>query len=82
MTGFLFILGGLLVSGAAIPQLLRLIRRKSSKDISLLFYSVLSLGILAMEVAGILDGQVFFPIANGLALIMTTVIWAFVVKYR
>ena len=82
MANFLFILGGLLVTGAAIPQLLRLIRRKSSKDISLLFYSILLLGIISLEVAGILDGQVFFPIANGLALIMTTVIWVLVLRYR
>lgn len=64
-----------------IPQLMKIIKTKETKDISLLMYIVLALGILLWLIYGFLIFAFPVIIANGVVLILALVIIVLKIKY-
>ncbi len=57
-----------------LPQAVRIIRLKEARDISLLTYLLLEVGILLWLVYGIMIGKMPIIVANGVTLFFTTAI--------
>ena len=57
-----------------LPQAIRIIKLKEARDISLLTYLLLEVGILLWLVYGIMIGKMPIIVANGVTLFFTTVI--------
>ncbi len=76
-----------LIAGACttfsfVPQLLKIWKSKSTHDISLAMYAVISTGVLLWLVYGLLVRDVPIVVANAVALFFTVGILAFKLKYR
>ncbi len=76
-----------LIAGACttfsfVPQLLKIWKSKSTHDISLAMYAVISTGVLLWLVYGLLVRDVPIIVANAVALFFTVGILAFKLKYR
>ncbi|MCC6964036.1 MAG: SemiSWEET transporter [candidate division Zixibacteria bacterium] len=65
-----------------VPQLLKIWKSKSTHDISLAMYAVISTGVLLWLVYGLLVRDVPIIVANAVALFFTVGILAFKLKYR
>ncbi len=64
-----------------IPQAIRIIRIRETRDISLLTYLLLEAGIFLWFVYGILIANLPVTLANGITLIFTTIILALKIKF-
>ena len=81
---FITLLGlvaGTLTTIAFLPQLLKVWRNKSAKDISLLWLTTFSLGILLWLIYGVLVQALPIILSNGITLGLTLVILLFKLKY-
>jgi MtN3 and saliva related transmembrane protein len=65
-----------------LPQLLRIRKTKSAKDISTGMFSLFCGGVLLWFIYGLYINDVPIIIANGLAFIQTLAILAFKIKYK
>lgn len=82
---FITLLGlvaGTLTTIAFLPQLLKVWQHKSAKDISLLWLTTFSLGILLWLAYGVLVQALPIILSNGITLGLTSVILMFKLKYR
>jgi MtN3 and saliva related transmembrane protein len=75
------IFAGTLTTIAFLPQLLRVWRSKSAKDISLTWLVTFTAGVSLWLLYGLLLGQVPIIIANAVTLGLTLVILAFKLRY-
>jgi MtN3 and saliva related transmembrane protein len=75
------IFAGTLTTIAFLPQLLRVWRSKSAKDISLTWLVTFTAGVSLWLLYGLLLGQVPIIIANAITLGLTLVILAFKLRY-
>jgi len=77
---------GLIAAGfttfAFLPQAIRIIKTRQTRDISLAMYGVLTAGILLWIIYGILIGDLPLILANGITLIFASVILILKIKYR
>lgn len=64
-----------------VPQVMKIIKTKETRDISLLMYIVLTFGILLWLIYGFLIQQLPIIIANGIVLILGLVIIVLKIKY-
>lgn len=64
------------------PQLAKLWKTKSTKDVSLVMYTVFSVGVFSWIVYGVLLDDLPIIIANTLALIQGIIIVALKLKYK
>lgn len=73
---------GLLTSSAPIPQLIKTWKSKDAKDISLLMFTVVLLGVILWTVYGVKKND--FPIiaTNGLAIVLNSIMIVFKLKFR
>jgi MtN3 and saliva related transmembrane protein len=76
-----------LVAGACttfsfVPQLLKIWRSKSTHDISLAMYAVISTGVMLWLIYGLIVDDLPIIIANAVALFFTVGILAFKLKYK
>ncbi len=78
---FLASLSGLSMGASGIPQLIKVFRRKSSKDISKVTYLVISSGALIWLLYGIELMNIPLIMSNGLGLIVNIGILIFTFKY-
>ncbi len=76
-----------LVAGACttfsfVPQLLKIWRSKSTHDISLAMYAVISTGVMLWLIYGLIVDDLPIIIANAVALFFTVGILTFKLKYK
>ncbi|MCK5044518.1 SemiSWEET transporter [Candidatus Parcubacteria bacterium] len=65
-----------------VPQALRTIKTKHTKDLSLAMYSLFTIGIFLWFVYGILVKDLPLIIANGITLLFTSTILILKIKYK
>jgi MtN3 and saliva related transmembrane protein len=75
-------IAALLTTFSIIPQIIRVIKLKESRDISLWTISSLSAGILLWLIHGIIIGDLPVILANGVSLGLSVLMLCLVVKYR
>jgi MtN3 and saliva related transmembrane protein len=75
-------LAGALTTVAFFPQLLKVWRTRSTRDISLGMFSIFCVGVLVWFVYGILIDDAPVIIANFLVFVQALIIVAFKVRYK
>ncbi|MBI3366741.1 SemiSWEET transporter [Candidatus Roizmanbacteria bacterium] len=78
---FLGLLAGGLVIVASLPQILSIIKTKSTKDISLPMYIILNTGVALWVVFGLITHSLAVTITNGIYLIFTLIILFLKIKH-
>ena len=68
-------------TGAYVPQVLRVVRTRSTRDISLKMFLVLITGLGLWLTYGIVQGQIPIILANGITLLLAGTILCFKLKY-
>jgi MtN3 and saliva related transmembrane protein len=71
-----------LTTGAFLPQAVKTIKTKHTKDLSLGMYSILTLGIFLWLLYGIFISDIPIIFANGITLMFCIIIMALIIKYR
>ena len=79
---FLGYIAGALTTFAFLPQLIKAIKTKSTKDISLLMFVVICTGISLWLIYAILIDSLPIILANMVTLIIAGAILVFKIKYR
>lgn len=75
------ILAGVLTTAAFLPQLVRVIRTKHTKDLSLLTFSLFSLGVFLWLIYGILLKELPIILANAFTLVFAMLIVIMKIKH-
>ena len=75
-------IAGALTTIAFLPQLFKVWRSKSAKDISMTWLVIFSSGVFLWLIYGLLLGQLPIVLANAVTLSLTGVILGFKLKYR
>lgn len=75
-------LAALLTTFSGIPQIIRVLKLKESKDISLWTASLLSAGILFWLIHGIIIKDMPLILSNGVSLLFSTITICVILKYR
>ena len=81
-TNLIGTIAGILTSIAAIPQLIKVIKTKSTHDISLLYFVVLLTGVVLWFVYGILIYDWPVILANGFTFFILASILGYKIKYE
>ena len=82
MTSFILgILAGLLCAVSFIPQAVKIFRTKQAKDLSLMTFSLLSVGVFLWLIYGILIEELPIILANSFILVLCFLILAMKIKY-
>ena len=81
LTDFLGYAAGFLTTFAMLPQILRVYRLKSAREISVIFTSSLLAGILVWMVYGIVLGQLPLIVWNAIAACLTGLLLFSKLKY-
>jgi len=76
------LVAGTLTTAAFLPQLIKVLKTHSTKDISLLMYIVICAGILLWLIFGLLIGSLPVIAANVVTLIIATAILILKIRYR
>ena len=71
----------LCTTGAYVPQVLRVWRTKSTKDISLKMFLVLVTGLTLWLIYGFWKGEIPLIMANGVTLILASIILYFKIRH-
>jgi MtN3 and saliva related transmembrane protein len=75
------IAAGILTTAAFLPQLVRVIKTKHTKDLSLVTFSLFSLGVFLWLAYGILLKEVPIILANAFTLVFAVLIVIMKIKY-
>ncbi len=67
---------------AFIPQAVKIIRTKHTKDISIVMYSMLIVGIILWLIYGIMIKELPIILTNSVTLIFTSIILVLKLKYK
>lgn len=67
---------------AFLPQAIKTIKTKHTKDLSLGMYALLNIGILLWFIYGLLIKEAPVYLANGITLILTAIILILILKYK
>lgn len=70
-----------LTTTAFVPQVIRVVRSHHTRDLSLVTFSILSAGIALWLVYGFMVSSLPVILANGVTLILTSVILIYKLKY-
>lgn len=76
------LIAGLLTTTAFIPQVWKIYRTKSGKDVSARMFSILSAGIVLWLIYGILVRSVPLILTNAVTLVLSLAIIALKIRYR
>lgn len=76
------LIAGLLTTTAFIPQVWKIYRTKSGKDVSARMFSLLSAGIVLWLIYGILVRSVPLILTNAVTLVLSLAIIALKIRYR
>ena len=75
-------MAGLLTTIAFIPQVIQVVKTKSTKDISLGMFSIFALGVLCWLTYGVLLNSIPMIVSNGIIFILASVILGYKLKYK
>ena len=75
------VIAGTLTTISFLPQLVKIVKNKSAKDVSLLMFLMFTLGILLWLVYGILTLTLAIIIANSVTIILALSILILKIKY-
>jgi MtN3 and saliva related transmembrane protein len=75
------VLAGICTTGSLLPQVIKTIRTRNTKDISLLMYVLLTIGVLLWVIYGCLLKEFPIIIANGTSLLLTVSVMALKIKH-
>ncbi len=67
---------------ASLPQALKVIKTKSTKDLSLTMYSLVVVGIILWILYGIMINNLVIILANSIGFFFAATILAFKIKYK
>lgn len=76
------LLAGSLTTASFLPQLLQAWRSRSTRDISLAMYAIISTGILLWLIYGIMITSLPVILANAVSLLIVLLILALKIRYR
>ena len=76
------IFAGILTTGAFVPQVIKIWKTKSSKDVSLVMFFVLFTGVALWIIYGIMSGALPIILANSITLILAAIIIALKIKFK
>lgn len=77
-----FVFVGLLGLSARIPQIVKLVKRKTSSDISVWYWGILSFCFLSWVWYGVYKQSVSIVMSNVLALVLNIIVLVLVIKYK
>ena len=69
-------------TAAFVPQAVKIIRTKHTKDISIVMYSMLIVGIILWLIYGIMLGELPIILTNSVTLVFTAIIFGLKLKYK
>lgn len=75
------ILAGILTTAAFLPQLIRVVKTKHTKDLSLVTFFMFSLGVFLWLIYGILLGELPIILANAFTLVFAMLIVIMKIKH-
>jgi MtN3 and saliva related transmembrane protein len=81
-TTLLGLVAGSLTTAAFLPQLVKVLKSRSTKDISLLMYIVICTGILLWLIYGVIIGSLPVITANAVTLLIASAILALKIRFR
>jgi len=76
------LMAAILTTTSYLPQAIKTIKSRQTKDLSLLMYAILTTGIFLWFVYGILLVNVPLMLANGITLLFTATILVMKIKYK
>ena len=76
------LMAAVLTTTSYLPQAIKTIKSRHTKDLSLLMYAILTTGIFLWFVYGILLVNVPLMLANGITLLLTATILVMKIKYK
>ncbi|MBT4540245.1 SemiSWEET transporter [Candidatus Woesearchaeota archaeon] len=79
---FLGFAAGICTTGAFVPQVVKVLKTKSTEDLSLIMYVVMTLGILLWLIYGLLIKSSPVIIANVITLVLSMVVLVMKLKYK
>jgi MtN3 and saliva related transmembrane protein len=82
ITSIIGYLAGAATTVAFLPQVIKVIRTKQTRDISLLMYIVFLSGIVCWEIYGILLNQYPIIIANSITFFSASTVLIYKIKYK
>ena len=71
---------GICTTSAFLPQAIKIVQTKHTKDISLIMYSILTIGIMLWCVYGLINHDWPLVLANGVTLLLAG--WILLLKIR
>lgn len=75
------ILAGTLCTISFIPQIIKIIKTRQAKDLSLITFSIFALGVFFWLIYGIMIKEVPVILANGITLVLVAIVVAAKLKY-
>ena len=75
-------LAGASTTVSFVPQVLQVVKTKSTKDISLVMFTIFSVGVLSWMVYGILVNSLPMILANALTFVQALVILGYKIRYK
>ncbi len=76
------LIGGIFTTISFFPQVIRIWKTHSTKDLSLVMFLLFSVGVLLWLIYGIILGQLPIIIANAVTLVMAIIILTFKLIYK
>jgi len=76
------LIAAVLTTLSFLPQAIKTIKSRHTKDLSLLMYAILTTGVFLWFVYGILLGNVPLMLANGITLFFTATILVMKIKHK
>ena len=75
------IVAGICTTGSILPQVFKAFKSRHTKDISLMMYIFLTLGILLWLIYGIMINEMPIILANGTSLVFTATVLVMKLRY-
>ena len=72
ITNTIGLIAGVFTTGSILPQLIKILKTRHTRDISLLMYIFLTLGVLLWLIYGLIINELPIILANGASLLLTT----------
>lgn len=80
-TTMIGLIAGVCTTGSILPQVIKTVKTRHTRDISLLMYVFLTLGLLMWLIYGFMLSEMPIILANGTSLILTSSVLVLKVKY-
>ena len=81
-TTILGLVAACLTTFSFLPQVIKVVKTKHTKDLSLLMYSIISVGIILWLVYGLIIMDIPLIFANAISLVFTATILVYKLKYK